>query len=203
LLNWSSQGTIAFAPPTADVLPTTSAPDDVYGSARRLYITVPSLDVRTKRSVLLEAVSQNRHGENTPIDHILFSEGGQYLAIADQLGTLTIWEQDVIATQLLQRQSFSVDGHDDAPGSPSRIVSLRWLHSADKIHVAVKLTKSGDQWTCQSNSQRGSGPCNPIGKEALIAITADGKVIRSHASLIAGQAVLSDAQRLEDGDNHA
>ena len=68
-------------------------------------------------------------------------------------------------------------GSEGVPnGSPNRIVSLRWLHSDTKVHVAVKLTKAGDQWNCQSNSQRGSGPCNVVGKEALIAITADGRV---------------------------
>jgi len=128
---------------------------------------------------LVEPVAQPISGDNEPIDHILFNEGGQYLAVADQLGALTIWEQDVIATRFIHRQSFPFDRDgDSAPlGPPSRIVSLRWLHNDTKIHVAVKLMKSGDQWTCQSNSQRGSGPCNVIGKEAFIAITADGRVL--------------------------
>lgn len=96
----------------------------------------------------------------------------------DELGTITIWEQDSIASQLVPRQSFQVDPGTDGMGSEfmSRVVSLRWLHNDTKIHVAVKLAKNGDQWNCQSNTQRGSGPCNLVGKEALVAITSDAKV---------------------------
>jgi len=194
LLSWSSQGTIAYAPPNADVLSTSNPPDDIYGSAPRLYVTLPSLDVRTKRSVLIEPVAQPLVTDNAPIDHILFNEAGQYLAVVDQLGTLTIWEQDYIATQLIQRQSFPPDGNGDGiTGTPSRIVSLRWLHNDSKVHVAVKLTKNADQWACQSNSQRATGPCNVVGKEALIAVTADGRVEHSISELRLGQIMLSNA----------
>jgi hypothetical protein len=106
----------------------------------------------------------------------VFNETGVYLAVADELGTLTIWEQDPIACQLIPRQSFSSDNGIEGIEPSSRIVSLRWLHNEAKVHVAVKLAKNGDQWTCQSNSQRASGPCNIIGKEAFVAITSDGWV---------------------------
>lgn len=113
-----------------------------------------------------------------PIDHIVFNEAGSHLAVVDELGTITIWEQDSIASQLIPRQSFLADPNTESIPTDfiSRVISLRWLHNDNKIHVAVKLAKSGDQWNCQSNTQRGSGPCNLVGKEALVAITSDGKV---------------------------
>ena len=82
------------------------------------------------------------------------------------------------ALQLIPRQTFPADGGVDATShdAGSRIVSLRWLHNDIKLHVAVKLAKSGDSWSCQSNSQRGCGPCNSVGKEAFLAITKDGRV---------------------------
>lgn len=109
----------------------------------------------------------------------MFNEAGSHLAVVDELGTITIWEQDTIASQLIPRQSFQADPHTDGITSEflSRVISLRWLHNDTKIHVAVKLAKNGDQWNCQSNTQRGSGPCNLVGKEALVAITSDGRVI--------------------------
>ena len=72
-------------------------------------------------------------------------------------------------------------------------MSLRWLHNDSKVHVAVKLTKNADQWACQSNSQRASGPCNVVGKEALIAVTADGRVEPSISELRLGQIMLPNA----------
>jgi hypothetical protein len=179
LLAWSYWGTIVFAPPSSDTLSVSSAPGDIYGLGARLYTTIPSLDVSTKRSILLDPVAQATPSENIPIDHILFNEMGNFLAVVDQLGTITIWEQDNIATQLNSRQSFHADDgmEDSTHESASRIVSLRWLHNDQKVHVALKLTKSGYQWTCHSSSQRGYGPCNNVGKEALIAITSDGRVL--------------------------
>ncbi len=108
----------------------------------------------------------------------MFNEAGSYLAVVDELGTITIWEQDTIASQLIPRQSFQADPHTIGITNEfiSRVISLRWLHNDTKIHVAVKLAKNGDQWNCQSNTQRGSGPCNLVGKEALVAITSDGRV---------------------------
>ena len=178
LLQWSSLGTIVFAPPLSDTLSVSNAPGDIYGPGARLYATTPSLDVTTKHSVLLDSVAQVIHHENTPIDHILFNEMGNFLAVVDQLGSITIWEQDNIATQLVLRQSFNADDgtEDSSHESASRIVSLRWLHNDQKVHVALKLSKPGDQWNCQSSSQRGYGPYNTVGKEALLAITSDGRV---------------------------
>jgi hypothetical protein len=146
---------------------------DIYGSSPRLYTTVPTLDVSTKRSTLLSPVTQVVNPDNVPIDRLVFSETGAFLVAADELGTLTIWEQDTIACSLIPRQRFLSDAGE---GNESRIISLRWLHNDTKFHVAVKLAKTGDQWSCQSNSQRGSGPCNTLGKEAFLAITSDGRV---------------------------
>jgi hypothetical protein len=108
----------------------------------------------------------------------VFNEAGLHLAVVDELGTITIWEQDSIASQLIPRQSFQADPGIDGIRNEfiSRVISLRWLHNEGKIHVAVKLSKSSDQWNCQSNTQRGSGPCNLVGKEALVAVTSDGRV---------------------------
>jgi hypothetical protein len=50
------------------------------------------------------------------------------------------------------------------------------VHNDQKIHVTSKLSKSGDQWVCQPNMQHGYGPYNLVGKEALVAITSDGRV---------------------------
>jgi hypothetical protein len=136
---------------------------------------VPTLDISKKRSSLLSPVTQLVGPDNAPIDRLVFNETGAYLAVADELGSLTIWEQDTIACQFIPRQTFLSDAVDDNDPA-GRIVSLRWLHNDAKIHVAVKLSKNGEQWTCQSNSQRGSGPCNIIAKEALVAITSDGRV---------------------------
>jgi hypothetical protein len=180
LLAWSSPGTIVFAPPLADSLSPSNSLGNIYGSGPRLYTTVPSLDASTKRSYLLDPspLSLPSGMENAPLDHILFNEAGSFLAVVDKLGTITIWEQDNTATQLVYRQSLPADRNmeENTQGSPNRVVSLRWLHNDSKVHIAVKLTKNGDQWACQSNSQRGCGPCNNVGKEAFIAVTADGKV---------------------------
>ena len=178
LLAWSTSGTIVYAPPSADTLSTTNAPTDVYGTAPRLYVTTLAFDVSTRKTYLLDPVPQPTTLGNVPIDHMLFSEVGMYLATADQLGTITIWDQDMNALQLVPRQTFPADsGVEGTPhDTGSRIVSLRWLHNDMKLHVAVKLAKSADLWSCQSNSQRGCGPCNAVGKEAFIAITKDGRV---------------------------
>jgi len=178
LLAWSSQGSLVFAPPSSDVISPTNTPGDIYGSTTRLYATVPSYDVSTKRSGLLNPVSQPNPLDNTPIDHILFNETGSHLAVVDELGTITIWEQDNYAAHLIPRQSFSGDNAVDTHESANRIVSLRWLHNDAKLHVALKLAKNGDQWNCQTNSQRGCGPSNLVAKEALVAITADARVYR-------------------------
>jgi hypothetical protein len=150
----------------------------MYGSTSRLYATTLSLDVARKTSILLEPVAAQVAPENIPIDHIVYNEAGIYLAVVDELGTITIWEQDAIASQLIPRQSFLPDvGADEMQHeSANRIVSLRWLHNDQKVQVAVKLAKLGDQWNCQINSQRGAGPCNSVGKEALIAVTSGGRV---------------------------
>lgn len=177
LLAWSSQGTIVFASPFLDKLSASNPPADIYGPATRLYATVPSIDVPSKRSYILESVAQPINPvDNVPIDHIVFNEPGLLLAIADELGTITIWEQDSIATHLILRQSFPADPEDGGGEASGRIVALRWLHNDTKYHFAVKLAKSGDQWSCLPNSQRGSGPCNVVAKEGLVAITSDGKV---------------------------
>jgi hypothetical protein len=133
--------------------------------------------VTAKRSVLLRPVAQQSPIENTPIDHVLFNESGTHLAVVDELGTITIWEQDNYAAHLIPRQSFPADNEDTAHESGNRIVSLRWLHNETKIHIALKLAKNGDQWNCQGNSQKGYGPCNLVGREAFIAITSDAKVL--------------------------
>jgi len=178
LLAWSAAGTIVYAAPSADTLSTTNTPPDVYGSAPRLYATTLALDITTRKTYLLDPLPQPTPLENVPMDHIIFSEIGMSLATADQLGTITIWEQDMNSLQLVPRQTFP--GDSGAEGTPhdvgGRIVSLRWLHNDLKLHVAVKLAKTGDLWTCQSNSQRGCGPCNMVGKEAFIALTKDGRV---------------------------
>jgi len=179
LLAWSTAGTIVYAAPSADTLSTKNTPPDVYGSASRLYATTLALDITTRKTYLLDPVPQPPTPiENVPIDHMLFSEIGLYLATADQLGSITIWEQDMNSLQLIPRQTFPAD--TSIEGTPhdvgSRVVSLRWLHNDLKVHVAVKLAKTGELWTCQSNQQRGCGPCNTVGKEAFIAITKDGRV---------------------------
>ena len=120
--------------------------------------------------------------ENTPIDHLLFNELGTHLAVVDELGTITIWEQDNYAAHLIPRQSFIAreggGGDDDTSDeSANRIISLRWLHNDQKIHVSLKLIKNVDQWTCQGNQQRGYGPCNLVGKEAFVAVTCDARVL--------------------------
>jgi hypothetical protein len=178
-----------------------NAPGDIYGPGARLYTTVPALDVSTKRTILLDPIAQAVPLENTPIDHILFNETGNFLAVADQLGTITIWEQDSIVTQLIPRQSFRADDgmEDGAHESASRIVSLRWLHNDQKVHVALKLSKSGDQWSCQSSSQRGYGPCNAVAKESLIAITSDGRVgVPLIVELIIGKISVSVSESVAD-----
>lgn len=178
LLTWSSQSTIAFVSPPSDVLSSSNIPGEVYGSKTRLYATTLSLDVARKQSILLEPVAAQVAPENIPIDHIVYNENGMYLAVVDELGTITLWEQDAIASQLNPRQSFLPDvGADEVQHeSVNRIVSLRWLHNDQKVQVAVKLAKVSDQWNCQINSQRGSGPCNTVGKEALVAVTSGGRV---------------------------
>jgi len=98
---------------------------------------------------------------------------GTHLAVIDDLGTITIWEQDNYAAQLVPRQTFPNEGNNDVG---NRIVSIRWLHCDTKIHLALKLAKNGDQWHCQGNSQRGYGPCNVVGKEAFVAVTSDARV---------------------------
>lgn len=201
LLAWSSQGTLVFAPPSSDVISPTSTPGDIYGPATRLYATVPSYDVSTKRSGLLNPVSQQSPLENTPIDHILFNETGSHLAAVDELGSIMIWEQDNYAAHLIPRQSFPGDNAADTHESANRIVSLRWLHNDAKLHVASKLAKNGDQWNFQPNSQRGYGPCNLVAKEALVAITADARVY--HSAIIEtdlGESNISVSEGLENGD---
>jgi hypothetical protein len=201
LLAWSSQGTLVFAPPSSDVISPTNTPGDIYGPTTRLYATVPSYDVSTKRSGLLHPVSQPNPLENTPIDHILFNETGTHLVVVDELGTITIWEQDSYAAHLIPRQSFPGDNAGDTHESANRIVSLRWLHNDAKFHVALKLSKNGDQWTCQTNSQRGYGPCNLVAKEALLAITADARVFRpTIIETYLGESNISVSKRLENGD---
>jgi hypothetical protein len=179
VLSWSSQGTIAFVSPPSDVLSPSNRPGEVYGSTPRLYATTPSFDVARRDSILLEPLAAQVAPENVPIDHIVYNEAGIYLAVVDELGTITIWEQDSIASQLIPRHAFQPDlGTEELhQESANRVVSLRWLHNDQKIHVAVKLAKAGEQWNCQSNSQRGSGPCNSVGKEALVAITSGGTVL--------------------------
>ena len=201
LLAWSSQGTIAFAPPLSEKLSPSNPPGDIYGHATRLYATTPSIDVPSKRSSLLNSVAQPIPPvDNIPIDYIMFNELALFLAVVDELGTITIWEQDAIATQLIHRQPFPADPEDNGGEPSGRIVALRWLHTDSKFHVAVKLAKSGDQWNCQSNSQKGSGPCNTVGKEALIAITSDGKVSASLSLIDEGKIGVSNSEGLEDGD---
>lgn len=130
-------------------------------------------------------MSQPTPLENTPIDFVLFNELGSHLAVVDELGTITVWEQDNFAAHLIHRQSFAAEnnnagGEDGNESTGNRIVSLRWLHNDSKLHVALKLAKVGDQWNCQTNSQRGCGPCNLIGKEAFVAITSDARVFFVH-----------------------
>jgi hypothetical protein len=163
-----------FAPPVADSLSTSNPPGVIYGTTSRLYATTPSLDVSSRRSALLEPVPQTSSMENTPVDHILFNETGALLAVIDTFGTITIWEQDTLAAGLVARSSFR--GDDGENDSASRVVYLRWLHNDSKLHVAVKLQKSGDQWNAQSVPQRGCGPCNSVGKESFLCITEDGRV---------------------------
>ena len=182
LLAWSSQGTLAYVPPSADTLDPSLAPGGILGQAARLYATVPAYDPSTKRTFLPNGLPQfSAHGGNTPIDHILFNEVGSLLAVADELGSITLWEQDNYANQLIPRQCLAAEGgleetHNGRNDLGDRIVCIRWLHNDSKVHVASKLSKSGDQWVCQPNMQRGYGPCNSLGKEALIAITSDGRV---------------------------
>jgi len=184
LLAWSSQGTLAYVPLSADTLDPSLAPGDILGQAARLYTTVPAYDPTTKHTYLQNGLPQfNPHRGNTPIDHILFNEVGSFLAVVDEPGSITLWEQDNYANHLIPRQSFAAEGgleeaRDGTNDLGNRIVCIRWLHNDSKIHVASKLSKSGDQWVCQPNMQRGYGPCNSVGKEALIAITSDGKVSR-------------------------
>ena len=135
-----------FAPPSSDTLSPSNPPVDIYGPSPRLYATVPTYKVSTKRSVLLRPVAQPSPIENTPIDHILFNELGSHLAAVDELGTITIWEQDNYAAHLIPRQSFPADNDDTTSESGNRIISLRWLHNDTKAHVTLKLAKNGDQW---------------------------------------------------------
>ena len=166
-------------PPTADILTSSDQPGDIFGSTPRLYATVPTLDSGTRRSFLLKPVAQSAPIANIPIDHIVFNENGQWLAVVDELGTITLWDQDTISTQLIFRHSFPAEGgvDDAAHDRACRIVSLRWLHNDVKLHTAVKLAKTGDQWGAQAISQKGSGPCNAVGKEAFVAVTSDGRVL--------------------------
>ena len=175
LLAWSYHGTIAFVPPCSDIVSSSSPIGEPYGSSPRLYATVPTYDIASKKTHLLEAVSQAIPVENVPIDHIVFNEAGTLLTVVDELGTITIWEQDSISAQFNPRQSFPSENPDGLQAS-GRIVNLRWLHSETKVNVAVKLIKAGDQWSCQSSSQRGSGPCNAAGKESFVAVTSDGRM---------------------------
>lgn len=200
LLAWSSQGSLVYAPPSLDSFSSTNTPGDIYGHAPRLYATVPSFDVSTKRSVLLNPVSQPVPFENTPVDHLLFNEIGSHLAVVDELGTITVWEQDNFAAQLIPRQSFPADNAEDSHESANRIISLRWLHNDLKLHVALKLAKTGDQWNCQANSQRGYGPCNLIGKEAFVAITKDARVLFLVIEADSGESGISISEGLENGD---
>src|SRR5579871_2190946 len=66
LLAWSSQGTIVFASPFLDKLSALNPPSDIYGPATRLYATVPSIDVSSKRSHILESVAQPIN----PVDNV-------------------------------------------------------------------------------------------------------------------------------------
>jgi hypothetical protein len=166
----------------ADVLDPSLPPGHILGHTARFYAAVPSYNPATKHTYLQNGNPQfNPHVESTPIDHLLFNETGSFLAVIDELGTITIWEQDIYANQLTPRQFFAAEGgleegNNGANEMGNRIVCVRWLHNDQKIHVASKLSKSGDQWVCQPNMQRGYGPNNLIGKEALIAITSDGRV---------------------------
>ena len=190
--------------PSQDLLSASNQPHDIYGPPNRLYATTPFYDPSTKRTGLLDPVPQQIFPDNVPIEHIVFNEIGTHLAVVDELGTIAILEQVTTATQLTPRQFFHADPNSQADITSefvSRVVSLRWLHNDSKVHVAVKLSKNGDHWSCQSNTQRGSGPCNLVGKEALVAITSDGKVsfLRKSDLVMVGESHFSDSEGLEDG----
>jgi hypothetical protein len=148
---------------------------DIFGPVPRIYVTIQSLDVAARESILLSPLAEPLAPENVPLDSVQFNPLGTLLAVADRFGSLLIYDVDYIATQLHLRQTFPADVPLQGVSS-RRIVALRWLHNDQKFHVTVKISKLGDQWSCSSPSQRGAGPCNTVGKEAFLAITADGKV---------------------------
>jgi hypothetical protein len=138
-----------------------------------------SFDVASKKTLLHKPAREQRNViDDVPLDHIVFNDSGHLLATVDDLGTISIWEQDSIANQLTLRQHFPSDpGTIDVLSTPAgKVVYTRWLHSEFKVHVSVKLAKTGDQWTCQTSIQKAAGPINAVGKEALLAVTSDGRV---------------------------